>query len=229
MGLPLGLAEADAVTTVIGLDLSLSATGLATWVNGSWMVTTIHAHRQDVPPASGWDRPVRWSQILQRVEPYTRDPSGVLAVVEEKIRPSEEAARGTSTLDLAELRGAVYLALYVRRVRIVEIHPSTLKSFGALNGKASKADMVESARRWLGTSVYVQDDNAADAAWLVGMALAKYGWDQPGITGTPLKARKRFDALGRTAALWPHFRLEMFNPMWEDDDPRPVRPDWKRP
>lgn len=110
-----------------------------------------------------------------------------VAVIEDILKPTAEAMRGVSTLDLARLRGVIEVDLYRAGVAITRVHAATLKAF-ARSGQSTKADMVQAARDNLPPSIQVRNDNEADAFWLMAMTMAHYG--VPVVKHTP--RRKTF-------------------------------------
>lgn len=83
-------------------------------------------------------------------------------------------ARGRAAVSMGELGGVVRLLLHRRRVRWVEVSPSTLKRYATGSGSAGKdAVLVEAVRRldYEGSS-----HDEADALWLwaLGMDAAGY-------------------------------------------------------
>lgn len=152
------------MTTIIGVDLSLASTGLVTWRDGRFFVTTVATKPGDEPEH-------RHHNIVHRILSMVDGPT--LVAMEGRITPAEEAIQ--TAMDLAELRGVVHYGLHVRKVPRVDVHPATLKLYATGNGHASKQDMVLAARGRLGNHLYVTNDDEADAAWLAAMALDHYG------------------------------------------------------
>lgn len=175
--------------TIIGLDPSLSASGIAVWRKGSPLyLGTIRSELWG--DVHGWDFPARLDRIMSHVMEWVDDPHETVVTVEGLIKPSQEASRGTSTLDLAQLRGVIVTDLYRRRIPINTVHLATLKKF-AKAGNCSKLDMIQAARTVLGTQYPVTDDNQADAFWLLAMTLQAHA--MPVVRRTP----RRDDAVAR--------------------------------
>lgn len=168
------------MTTIIGLDLSLASTGMVTWRDGRFFVTTIVTRSGDEPEH-------RHHNIINRVLSMVDGPT--LVVMEGRITPGEDAIQ--TAMDLAELRGVVHYGLHVRKVPRVDVHPSTLKVYATGNGRASKQDMVLAARGRLGKHLHVTNDDEADAAWLTAVALAHYGRPLCALPAKNLKAVAR--------------------------------------
>lgn len=181
------------MTVVLAIDPSLSGTGLAIWRTGQPLVLdTIREGPFSYAAIPAWDKPYRHARISDRIMGYV--PSGsdysgspyrgaeCVAVIEDILKPSQEAARGQSTLDLARLRGAIEVDLFRARISFTRVHAATLKAF-ARAGKSSKSDMVTAARDHLPADYVVHNDNEADAYWLLAMAMQQYG--HPIVPKTP--------------------------------------------
>jgi Holliday junction resolvasome RuvABC endonuclease subunit len=158
------------MTTVIGVDPSLSGTGIVTWRDGRFYVSTVVTL-----PAT--KREERHQKIALAVLAM-RDPAGpTLVVMEGRITPGGDAVQ--TAMDLAELRGAINLAVHItggrEPVQRVDVHPLTLKVYATGNGRSNKTAMVTAARGRLGEHFHVSNDNEADAAWLCALALHRYG------------------------------------------------------
>jgi crossover junction endodeoxyribonuclease RuvC len=181
------------MTTILAIDPSLAATGLAWWVDGRTRVTTVCTSPRD-RDEDRWHRIAM--AILTRRDPT---PGKTIAVIEGRITPGEDAVQ--TAMDLAELRGVIRYGLHQCRIPVAEMHPSTLKLWATGNGRASKQSMMDAARGRLGHVAHCQDDNQADALWLLAAALHHYGafplWRPP---------VKNLRALSTPA--WPAFTIE---------------------
>lgn len=167
--------------TIIAIDPSLSATGLVVWRDGRPLhIETIRVAAWE--SAHGWEHPQRHAAISGQIMDFTRETSRCVAVIEGMVKPSAEMARGTSTLDLARLRGVIECDLYRAGVPLVSVHTQTLKAY-ALPGRPSKGDMIRAAREHLPVRYPITDDNQADAFWLMAMAMHAYG--HPIVPVTP--------------------------------------------
>jgi Holliday junction resolvasome RuvABC endonuclease subunit len=181
------------MTTVIAIDPSLSATGLVVWRTGQPLyINTIRSQQWE--SYLGWGAPQRHDQISRAVTDFveTDGPNYVqrtVAVIEDMLKPSAEMARGTSTLELARLRGVIECDLYRLNVPITRVHAATLKAF-CRAGKTAKADMLSAAQHHLPVEYVIHNDNEADAFWLFAMAMQAYG--HPVVPVTP--RRKTFGA-----------------------------------
>jgi Holliday junction resolvasome RuvABC endonuclease subunit len=188
------------VTTILAIDPSLSSLGLCVWRRGRPLhLETVREREQD-QPSGGWRLPERCSRIANRVTGHVEATGPTIAVIEGMIKPSEEAMRGTSTLDIARLRGVIETDLFRLGVPIVSVHPSTLKSY-AVKGGATKQQMVDAARAVLGSTYPIRSEDEADAFWMFAMAAHRYGHRV--VETTPGRLRSLATVQG-----WPDFRME---------------------
>lgn len=144
----------SAVPTVVGLDLSMSRTGVATRTGVDSFV----------PPdqLEGFAR-MRW--IRARVLEWTNGAD--LVVVEAPAYSSNKA----HAKELAGLWHVVMIAIDARGTRWVDAMSNTLKKYGTGNGKCEKSAMVIAAVKrlpWL----EVSNDDEADAAWACALGHA---------------------------------------------------------
>jgi len=200
------------MTAIMGLDLSLSATGLATWYSADHDRTPRVA---TIRTPADWPDEGRWEKIAgtvwRTIAENGPDPFRTLIVVEGRINIRGRAelvggkaritgARGDTTLDLAELRGVIRYGLWRRGVPVAVVHPATLKRFATGNGAANKETMVLAAERRLGAVCPISNNNEADALWLLSMALHHHGRPL-----CPMPA-KNVEALA--SVTWPNWRIE---------------------
>ena len=186
------------MTAVIAIDLSLRGTGIAVWRSGTKQppqVFTIDGGPLGEQDPYGWEAAERHARILARIWPYCTGE--VLAVLEDRVGV---AGTGSTNLDLAGLHAVLHYGLTRRRVPIAKVHLMRLKSFATGSGKADKAAMLLAAERRLApTGIEVTNDNEADAAWLLAIALQHLG--RP-LCDLPAK---QADVAERVA--WPPFKL----------------------
>lgn len=151
---------------VIGLDLSLTATGIAK-VDGTTTVTT---------RAQDWIG-YRLDTIAIEIECVIADtantwPGWIVAVVEDM--PANAQSAGIT----GRVHGAILLALWRLQcqidLRTVLVPPASLKKYATGKGNATKADMRMALYQRAG--IDERDDNRVDAAWLRYMALDAYGF-----------------------------------------------------
>jgi crossover junction endodeoxyribonuclease RuvC len=136
---------------VIGLDLSLAATGIA-WESGVRAMNT---------PAAKIDGPERLVKIRREVCAIVRFPVKADLVV---IEGYSYGSQNSHAHSLGELGGVIRVALFELGVAYVEVPPQTLKMFAAGTGAAKKEQVVYEAKVRLGYQGF--DNNEADALWL---------------------------------------------------------------
>jgi Holliday junction resolvasome RuvABC endonuclease subunit len=164
------------MTTVLGIDHSLAATGLAVCRDGRTWVRTIRT--QPPPPDGpregphGWATAQRHAAVTRAIVEYI-EPGDTIAAVEDRLKIGDNLKRGTADLDLAGVRAVIVYVLASRRVPIATVHPSRLKAYATSRGNATKDQMIQAAARSLG--IMCGDDNQADALWLAAMVLDHLG------------------------------------------------------
>lgn len=178
-----------AVTTVIGIDAALAATGVAVWRDGRVYLDTIRTSPQTKP------RPARWRQITSRIWPCIS--TNTLAVVEAVY----QGAQGDTALRLAELHGVILDGLHGRGVPYVVVPNAKVKQYATNNGGADKSLMLATARSQLRHVAWPNDDDQADALWLLAMGLHHYG--QPLLPGPPGWRPTVLAGID-----WPNWRIE---------------------
>src|SRR5262245_5270852 len=159
-----GLSSATDMTTVIGIDPSMTATGIAVWRNGSAYAYT------STSPADE-DATLRWNRHLAKIFGEIDDPQRTFIAVEDL--PKGKIAVTALLIERAGLLALIRYGAARRGVPVALINPSTLKKFATGHGQSSKAAMRASARLLLG--VETDNDNEADAVWLQTMAMLQYG------------------------------------------------------
>ncbi|ROO82647.1 hypothetical protein EDD29_0128 [Actinocorallia herbida] len=153
---------------VVGIDLSLTGTGLALPDGTLHTITT-------GPGDHIWDQHSRLAYIVEQVIELAEAgtyPGLVLAVVE---GPSY-SSKGAGTWDRAGLWWLAIDRLIENAVPLAIVPPSNLKLYGHGKGTANKADMRMALYQRTGADV--RDDNRVDAAWLRLMGLDKLGHPQ---------------------------------------------------
>lgn len=131
---------------IAGLDLSITATGLA-YADGS--VRTI------APRRAGDARLV---EIRDEIRASLEFGGADLVVIEGPV------LRSSAAIALAMLHGTVRTELWDLGIPYVLLPPATLKKFATGKGTASKPDMAVAAFKRAGLEF--ADDNQCDAAWL---------------------------------------------------------------
>lgn len=143
---------------IAGLDLSLTATGIAT-ADG---VDTIKTNERGV-------RRLFWlrRQILKAI---TESTTPVDAVALEGYSYASQHSHAHST---GELGGVIRLGLWEAGIRYIVVPPKSMKKFATGKGNASKDQVLVSAVLRFGREF--ADNNQADALWLRAMAHQRYG------------------------------------------------------
>lgn len=158
----------------LGLDLSLSCTGIA----------TIAGHTRSIKPKAGPKEPARrLNEIISTIDPLVRIGDPKIAVIEAY---SFGGYQGRTMAKLAELGGAVKMRLFELDVPYVEIPPSSLKKWATGRGDASKEDMIVAAQERGGTPA---NDDEADAFLL--RALGIEYWRAAGVRTGPDETEQR--------------------------------------
>lgn len=141
------------IPSVLGLDLSLTATGVA-WPNGASSIMA--------PPKkmTGVER-LAWFRYV--IGESLENPRPDLVVVE-----GYSFGTPNNAHHAGELGGVVQLALYDANVAYVLIAPGSLKKFATGKGNANKDAMLVAAVR---AGYQGNDNNEADAWWLRQMGL----------------------------------------------------------
>lgn len=140
------------MTNVIGIDPSLTATGIA-------------YHDGTTVTCAGNDGDKRLIMLYGYITGAAEGAS--LAIVEDL--PTH--AHGAGKTGMAH--GVVRLALMNQGVRYITVAPSTLKKFATGKGNATKPDMRMSLFQRAGLDI--RDDNQNDAYWLRELGLHLIG------------------------------------------------------
>lgn len=159
------------VTTVIGIDGSLTATGLAVWRDGRFTSRTIHT-------APGVPVEDRWRYICGHIWPAIT--THCVAAIEGVFK----GAKGRQALDLAMVHAVIRYGLHARAVQFAIVDPQAIKQYATGKGNASKDEVIAAAEQRLGATI--GDHNQADSLWLVAMTLHHYG--RPMCSTTPAQA-----------------------------------------
>lgn len=164
---------------VIGLDLSLTATGLVVW-NGEQVLRRRRYKTEPVAPSDGLkarpqgqlardrfkgseDERIEW--LRRKVAANIRKFQPILVVIE----GHSFGSQGRGKTILAELHGVVKNQLLRMEMIYVLVAPPTLKKFATGDGRADKVTMIGAAKQFdreLGT------DDEADA-----LHLARFGME----------------------------------------------------
>lgn len=169
--------------TVIGVDLSLSATGFAGWdENDDRLRLDTWTTTPSQPLVERLDH--IHAQVVAEV-----CASADLVVIEDFVTRSPAASL------LGMVHGVVRLTLHHSDDRVLLVPPSILKAYACGRGNATKADMRVSLLQRAG--IDVRDDNQCDAAWLRMLGLDLLG--APEVT-LPAGHRRALDKLQEVPA-----------------------------
>lgn len=140
------------MTRIFGLDLSLTATGIA---NSQLASGTIE------PPGRGTEQRIRY--ILDECARW-KLPNADLVAIE---GPSY-GSQGGKAHERAGLWWCVAYKLWALKIPVVVVAPGTLKKYATGHGHATKSDVRQAViARW---PAFNGDHNAADALMLVAFA-----------------------------------------------------------
>lgn len=142
---------------VIGLDPSLSATGVA-YPSGK-CVTWKPSKGADDVAGRLHELYCKLSANLQ----HLRAADAIDFAVIESVMPNGSQGQAVARKALAQLSGVFLLALYESAVPFVEVNPISLKKYATDKGTAQKDEMIREARS---AGATVANDNEADAWWL---------------------------------------------------------------
>lgn len=168
--------------SIVGVDLSLAATGLATR-HGAWMVETA-GHRADPWHVRGH----RIGRVRAAVLDATR--AADLVVVEGPAYSKNDPG----AFDRAGLWWVLYRAWQARGIRVVVVTTGGRARYATGNGRANKDQVLAAVVRRF-PAFDVTDNNAADALVLVAMACDHYG--------TPLADMPAKHRAALAAVVWP--------------------------
>ena len=136
------------MTRILGLDLSLTATGICTVEGSTFTVST---------RAAEGDR--RLTTIGDAINHALVTTPVALAVIEDL--PTHAHSAGITGM----VHGVARLTLMRRGVPYALVAPATLKAFATGKGNATKSEMAVAAFR-RGGETFGGDDNQCDAWWL---------------------------------------------------------------
>lgn len=178
------------MTRVLGLDLSLTATGVA-WEGGTAVISFKKLRGME-----------RIDAILQALSDYVDTAvhgRGATDVV--VLEGYSFGSQGRAVYDIAELGGCVRFALYERSLPYVEIAPQSLKKFATGKGNVGKDEVLAAAIRRFGFAG--TNNNEADAWILYKMGDSHYA-DPHSVVGARVTDYQR-EALAKVE--WPDLHL----------------------
>lgn len=151
---------------IMGIDPSMTATGVARYQRGRWTFATIRTNtRTGIAP-------YRWHIITRSIRelmPYTPGPV-YMAVEEYPWLMLKKGARGA--VDRLGLRGVLLHNLFEMGIDYVEVSPTAVKAFaggGNLDKTQMRAAACDALRQDIGQEVMPADSHQADAFWIAQM------------------------------------------------------------
>lgn len=158
---------------VVGLDLSLTATGVATERGTEVLRTDLRGCdrlawiRDMVLPACG---------CFHNADGWNADPYDI-RLADIVVLEDYAYSRSNQAHQIGELHGVIRLALHEAGIPVALVAPTARAKYATGKGKAGKAEVLAAAIRRLGYDGH--DDNEADALWLRQMAIDHYGLTEP--------------------------------------------------
>lgn len=150
---------------IVGLDLSLTATGIA---------TDTHTIRV-APTRLKLAGPARLAWLRDTIAEHVTNAD--LAIIEGYAYGTKHQREA-----LGELGGVIRVMLWDHQIAHTTIPPATLKQYATGHGNAQKQTMVLAAQRHLGYTG--NDHNCADALWLAAAAKDHYRLATPALPAT---------------------------------------------
>lgn len=154
----------------LGLDPSLTGTGLAVIVTDLWD-SVVAIASTTVKTKSSTPMLERLAEIYDAVTGVMQ-PEFEPYITNAAIEDLPIGARGAGLTGMAQ--GVVRLALYDRGAhdgQLLSISPASLKKWAVGSGRATKEEMIAGIVRRYGNMVKPKDDNQADAIWLAKLAM----------------------------------------------------------
>ena len=168
------------MTAYIGIDFSLTATGVAVYRDGKWTCATIKT--ETVEGIDGF---------LERIAYIAREIDRIAKPKFDDIIAIESPAFGAKSSNLDKMFGGWWLIVQHLNIMtlmpIITFAPTEVKKMATGNGGASKEAVLINTIRMVPESP-VDDNNQADATWLaVG---ASHSNDQPIVPFSPDTTKK---------------------------------------
>ena len=146
---------------VIGLDLSLTSTGIAT-AEGTHLLRP--GKVRGVERLGFIERAIRRMLVAS----YMTSSGATIVAIE----GYSFGSQGRAVFNIGELGGVIRLMLYRDGIPFVEVSPATLKVYATGKGNASKDIVLVAGVKWLGLEC---GNDEMDAAWLRALVLDKLG------------------------------------------------------
>lgn len=179
---------------VIGLDLSLAATGIAVTHDqvGEPRLScrTITPRKRTSSTRIDHERLHETFGAIAAAVQCKPD----LVVIEE---PLHVEGKGDTSIRLAELHGPIKHWLWSRRIPYVDVHLTRVKQYATGNGGADKPTVLAAVIARYGRLLHVGSYDEADATTLLAMALHAYGQPLAPVTAESY-------VRGMHAVTWPN-------------------------
>lgn len=192
----------------IGIDPSLTSTGLALWDGERFRTASFPSRpkpkanlleqhdRVDAIHSRVRDRLEEWDVDLLLSAPFGATGPSVIAI--EELPKSKMLGRSLDrTAHLWRLVDTVRFHLPVPPTAAIEVNPTSLKKIATGYGKAEKSDMLAAALAQFG--VECRTDDEADAVHLAAVAAAVAGHPIPGWLGVATPDRAKSFELSQAA------------------------------
>lgn len=165
---------------ILGLDLSLTATGWA----GIWPTRFEFGVLSDLGPKVGWAR---------RLDAYFANLVGVFDYDPDAIWVEDIGGNQHGAVELGMVHALFWRAVVDLDVqhRVTMVNASTLKKYATGKGNASKPLVLTEAVRRL--DYPGSDNNEADALWLADMGARMAGYTRPPLPAAQTAVLKTFD------------------------------------
>ncbi len=159
---------------ILGLDLSLTATGWATIHRDGTTETGV------IPNSKGHIADRLWAWEVALLDQFAADVNHVYV--------EDLAGNQHGAFELGMIHAPFWRAVrpFYPLDHITLVNASTLKTHATGKGGAAKAQVLAEAIRRLGYQGH--DHNEADALWLADMGARLHGYDRPALPATHLKA-----------------------------------------
>lgn len=160
---------------ILGLDLSLTATGWATITHDGDLETGV------LPDFKG--------HIAHRLAVWERELDQLATLFNpDRIYVEDLAGNQHGAFELGMIHATFWRAIWANGMvdRVTMVNAATLKTYATGKGNAPKALVLTEAVRRLGYDGY--DHNEADAAWLADMGARLAGYPRPDLPATHLRA-----------------------------------------
>lgn len=151
---------------VIGIDPSLTATGVCILHEGNAQLVTIHSY-----PGDDLERITEIAEAINDLVSKIRQPAAAC------IEGLSHGSHNGKAAERAALHYFIRAKLRARSIPVYAVAPASLKKFITGGGKAEKSTIVrEVYKRW---GIEANDDNQADASGLAYVAAAIVGEYEP--------------------------------------------------